>query len=100
MAAGDPSSMNPRRPKRARRIAACQPMHPGHPAATGGFELPLLPACVRRYFKYKGEDSDGRIFVQCHSVLRRAVLFYKVIVIGQLGKILIYKSAQLSELSL
>lgn len=76
------------------------PLHPGHRAATGGFELPLLPACVRRHFQYKGEDSDGRIFVQCHSVLRLAILFDKVIVIRQLGKIMIYKSTQLFKLSL
>ena len=40
----------------------------------------------------------GVIFVQCHSALRRAILFDKVIVIWQLGKILIYESTQLFKL--
>ena len=40
------------------------------------------------------------IVVQCHSALRRAILFEKVMVIRQLGKIVIYKSAQLFKLLL
>ena len=39
------------------------------------------------------------IFVLCRSVLRRAILFEKVIVIRQLGKIVTYKSTQLFKLS-
>jgi len=38
------------------------------------------------------------IFVQCYSVLRRAILFNKVFVIRQLGKILIYRTTQLFKL--
>ena len=46
-----------------------------------------------------GSDSD-QIFVQCYLVLRRAILFDKVIVIRQLGKILIDKITQLFKLQL
>lgn len=54
--------------------------------------FPLTPDILK--------DALFVIFSQCHSVLRLAILFDKVIVIRQLGKIMIYKSTQLFKFSL
>ncbi len=58
--------------------------------------FPITPDILKDTFK-KDFVLD---WPQCHSVLRRAILFDKVIVIRQLGKIMIYKSTQLFKLSL